>query len=163
MSFVGPPCSWVNVYASGPGQTILHATLPKESSHLDVSFVGPSSLRATQRIAAYLPLIVQQAGDGSSFGGYWFKMGQVESSNHLQNLNKLYLAPGTNMEVSVVGGPEPWDDGVDYIDTFEISNGKHSRSKDGIHIHLISGSTGGLYKILCRQLGTYVRFLLSFK
>ncbi|KAL5860539.1 hypothetical protein ACOSQ4_001835 [Xanthoceras sorbifolium] len=151
----GPPCSWRHLYASGPGRTMLHATLSKESQHFDHSFHGPIVLKASLRIAAYSPLMVHQAGDGSQFGGYWFNLGQAETGNQLVNLDELYLAPGTNMDVSLVGGPEPWDGGVDYIETYEISNDRHAHAKEGIHVHLISGSSGSLYEILCQELGTF--------
>ncbi|KAK0591220.1 hypothetical protein LWI29_037217 [Acer saccharum] len=153
----GPLCSWTSLYASGPDRTMLHATLSKEPQQFDHSFHGPIVLKASLRIAAYPPLIVQQAGDGSQFGGYWFNLDQSETGIQLENLDKLYLSPGTNMHVSLAGGPEPWDEGVDYIDTYEILNARHAHTRDGVHVHLISGSHN-LYEILCQELGTFNLF-----
>lgn len=151
---IGSPCSWISVYASGSGRTMLQATLLKEYQHFDHSYV-PTVLKASMRIAAYLPLNVQQAGDGSQFGGYWFKLGQAENKMKQQNLNKLYLVPGTHMDILLVGGPERWDEAVEFIETFEMSD--ESQARDGIDVHLLSGSNGRLYGLSCQKLGNYVR------
>ncbi|KAJ0052503.1 hypothetical protein Pint_02808 [Pistacia integerrima] len=156
----GPPCSWTYLYASGSGRTMLHATLTKEYQHYDHSFHGPIVLKASSRIAAYPPLIVQQVGDGSQFGGYWFNQGQTDTNNQLENLSKLYLVPGTRIDVLLVGGPERWDEGIEFDETFEILDDKYGQTKDDIHVHIISGSKGSLYGVLCQTVGT---FKLVFK
>lgn len=157
ISLHGPPCSWAYLYASSSGRTMLHATLLKDYQHFDRSFDGPIVLKASSRIAAYPPLIVQQAGDGGQFGGYWFNLGQSETTTQMETLDKLYLVPGTHVDVLLVGGPEPWDEGVDFIETFEILNGKHDRARDGLHVH-VSGSCKSLYGVFCQTLGTFVSF-----
>ncbi|KAI9198408.1 hypothetical protein LWI28_015299 [Acer negundo] len=58
------------------------------------------------------------------------------------------------MHVSLTGGPEPWDEGVGYIENFKILNARHVQTRDGVHVHLISGSRS-LYEILCQELGTF--------
>ncbi|XP_021891982.1 nuclear pore complex protein GP210 [Carica papaya] len=87
----GPPCSWTHIYAAGSGRTMLHATLSKEYSHFDSYFSQHVVLKATSIIAAYPPLVLRQAGDGSPFGGYWYDRAQAETDNELKRLDKLYL------------------------------------------------------------------------
>uniref|UniRef100_A0A2P2KNT8 Uncharacterized protein MANES_17G112100 n=1 Tax=Rhizophora mucronata TaxID=61149 RepID=A0A2P2KNT8_RHIMU len=156
----GPPCSWTYVYASSSGHTILHATLLKEYLQLDQSFHGPSILKASARIAAYQPLTVHQVVDGSQFGGYWLNLTNVEASSQLENLGKLYLVPGTSLDLMLLGGPERWDKGVDFIETVDILDDMHTLVKDGVHVHQISGGYQSLYRMLCQTLGT---FKLAFK
>ncbi|GAV68566.1 RRM_1 domain-containing protein/Big_2 domain-containing protein [Cephalotus follicularis] len=153
-SVYGPPCSWTYVYASGSGRTMLHATLSKEYLHFDHPSHGPVVLKASSRIAAYPQLSVHQAGDGSQFGGYWFDLGQAEASSHPENLDKLYLVPGAHIDVMLLGGPEQWDKGVDFIETVEILDGKHVHVGDEVHVHQIYASSRSLYRILCEALGT---------
>ncbi|XP_038715182.1 nuclear pore complex protein GP210 isoform X2 [Tripterygium wilfordii] len=155
----GPPCSWTYIYASGPGQTMLHATLLKEYQH-DLSYHGPTILKASSRIAAYPPLVVHQVGDGSRFGGYSFGSALVGVDKVHENLKKLYLVPGTQLDVILLGGPDRWDDGVDFIETVEILNDKHALVGDGIHVHLLPGNHETLSRIFCETLGT---FKLVFK
>lgn len=153
-SLHGPPCSWTHLYASGSGRTMLHATLTKDYQHFDRSLDGPIVMKASARIAAYPPLILQQAGDGSQFGGGWFN--QAETPNQMENLDKLYLVPGTKIDVLLVGGPERWDGRVDFIEPFEVFDEKHNHARDSVHMHVISGSYGRLYGVLCQSLGTFV-------
>ncbi|KAJ8750145.1 hypothetical protein K2173_014060 [Erythroxylum novogranatense] len=155
----GPPCSWTYVYASGSGQTMLHATLLKEYHHLDLSLHGPNVLKASSRIAAYPPLTLLQMSDGNQFGGYWFDFLHVDLSK-LENLEKLYLVPGTSLDVMLLGGPEKWDKGVNYIDTVDILDGKHGHPKDGLHVHQVSRGYQSVYRVLCQSFGNYK---LAFK
>ncbi|XP_059670096.1 nuclear pore complex protein GP210 isoform X2 [Cornus florida] len=150
-----PPCAWTYVYASHSGRTMLYASLSKEYQHVDHSFVGPIVLKASSRIAAYSPLIVHQASDGNQFGGYWFDMVQAEAHNQLVNLDDLNLVPGTQLDVMLRGGPERWDQGVDFIDTREILGEENTHLKDGVVVHQISTSYGSPYRILCQTLGIF--------
>ncbi|KAF5479668.1 hypothetical protein F2P56_000470 [Juglans regia] len=159
-SLNGPPCSWTYVYASGPGRSMLHATLSKDYNHVDNSLREPIALKASLRIAAYLPLIVCQACDGSKFGGYWFDMAQAESENLLEHLDKLYLVPATNLDVMLLGGPEHWDEGVGFIETVEILDEGHGRIKNGVFVQQVSGNGRSVYRVLCKTLGN---FKLVFK
>lgn len=157
----GPPCSWTYIYASCSGRTMLHATLLKEDHHFDQSFHGPSILKVSSRIAAYPPLGVHQVGDGNRFGGYWFDLGHVEASNELENLERLYLVPGTSLDIMLLGGPQPWDKGADYIETVEILDDKHAHFRDGVRAHKISGNYESIYGISCQTLGAFVSSIFS--
>ncbi|XP_050223905.1 nuclear pore complex protein GP210 [Mercurialis annua] len=154
----GPACSWAYVYASASGQTMLHATLSKELSLYDLSFHRSIILKASIGIAAYLPLTVRQVGDGNQFGGYWFDLTDVGVSNHLEKLEVLHLVPGTSLDVVLLGGPEHWDKGVDFIETVEILDDKHSHVKDGVLP--VSGGYQSMYRVSCQRPG---KFKLVFK
>ncbi|KAE8021482.1 hypothetical protein FH972_007367 [Carpinus fangiana] len=159
-SLSGPPCSWTYVYASGPGRAMLHASLLKDYRHTDNSLHGSIVLKASSRIAAYPPLIVCQARDGSQFGGYWFDLAQAEADNLLENLDKLYLVPGTHLDTVLLGGPEQWDKGVDFIETVEISDEGHNHIQNGVLVHHVSGKNRSVYRVVCETLGN---FKLVFK
>ncbi|XP_022740410.1 nuclear pore complex protein GP210 isoform X3 [Durio zibethinus] len=150
----GPSCSWTYVYASTSGQALLHATFSKEYPHFDPSFSGPIVLKATSRIAAYRPLTLHQAGDGNQFGGYSVNTAKSDAANQLEDLDRLYLVPGTQLDVMLHGGPERWDKGVDFMETVEIFNEEHAHD-NGVHKPHIYSSHGGLYRVLCQTLGTY--------
>ena len=154
-SVYAPPCSWTYVHASDAGRSMLHATLTKEYHHLDHPFHGPIILKASSRIGAYLPLILCQAGDGNQFGGYWINTAQAEAHSQFEIVDDLFLAPGTHLDVMLVGGPEPWDKGVDFIEPVDILD-KHARPNDGILVQKVSSSYGSLYQVLCQMLGTHV-------
>ncbi|GLU11334.1 hypothetical protein SLE2022_280890 [Rubroshorea leprosula] len=150
----GPPCSWTDVYASGSGQAMLHATFSKEYHHFDDYFSGPIVLKATARIAAYPPLVLHQAGDGNKFGGYWFDLTQEEANSWLGSLEKLFLVPGTHLDVMLRGGPERWGKGIDFVETVETL-GEELAYDEGVNVHQISNGHGNLYRILCQGLGSY--------
>ena len=152
-----PPCSWTYVYASASGQAMLHATFSKEYHHFDPSLSGPIVLKATSRIAAYRSLTLHQAGDGNHFGGYWLNTAGAEAANQLEDQDKVYLVPGTQLDVMLHGGPERWDKGVDFMETVEIFYEEHAHD-NGVHLHQISSSHGSLYRVLCQTLGNYVSF-----
>ncbi|KAH7510680.1 hypothetical protein FEM48_ZijujUnG0099600 [Ziziphus jujuba var. spinosa] len=153
--FHGPPCSWTYVYASRSDRAMLHATFSKEYGHFDSSFDGPILLKASSHIAAYPPLIVQQAGDGNQFGGYWFDMDQAEADNKVENLEKLYLVPGTYLDVLLLGGPQRWDKGVEFNEKVDIVEDEHAHIKDGFHVHQLSGGYRSLYRVLCQTPGNF--------
>nr|KJB33844.1 hypothetical protein B456_006G033800 [Gossypium raimondii] len=153
----GPPCSWTYIYASASGQAMLHATFSKEYHHIDPSLSGPIVLRATSRIASYMPLTLHQAGDGNRFGGYWVNTARIEATNQLEDRDKVYLVPGTQVDVILHGGPERWDKGVEFVQKVEIFDEEHAHD-NGVDVHLISSSHGSLYRLLCQTLGTYVSF-----
>lgn len=153
----GPPCSWTYIYASASGQAMLHATFSKEYHHIDPSLSGPIVLRVTSRIASYMPLTLHQAGDGNHFGGYWVNTARIEATNQLEDRDKVYLVPGTQIDVILHGGPERWDKDVEFVDRVEIFDEEHAHD-NGVDVHLISSSHGSLYRLLCQTLGTYVSF-----
>ncbi|KAH1248383.1 Nuclear pore complex protein [Glycine max] len=145
----GSPCSWTYVYASNPGQAVIHAIFSKEDHHYSL---GPGVLKASSRIVAYLPLIVRQAGDGNQFGGYWLDLVQAESNKQSHSLEELYLVPGTSLDIVLVGGPEWWDNGVDFIETVEVLDEGNALAEDGVLVHRVSSN---LYGVLCQKLGSF--------
>ncbi|XP_029128899.1 nuclear pore complex protein GP210 isoform X3 [Cajanus cajan] len=153
----GSPCSWTYVYASNAGQAVIHAIFSKEDHRYSH---GPVVLKASLCIAAYLPLVVRQAGDGNQFGGYWLDLAQAESNKQSHSLEELYLVPGTSLDILLVGGPERWDKGVEFIETVEVLNEGNALAEDGVLVHRVSGSYRNLYGVLCQTLGT---FKLLFK
>lgn len=159
-SLNGPPCSWTRIYASGLGRAMLHATLSKDYHHVDNSLQGPIVLKASTRIAAYQPLIICQLGDGSQFGGYWFDLAQAEAQNLLENLDKFYLVPGTHLDIMLLGGPEKWDNGVDFIETVETLDEGHGPVQNGVLVNQLSGNNSSVYRVLCQTLGNFVSFCI---
>lgn len=156
-SLYGPPCSWASLYASNAGRAVLQAAFLKDLRPSDSE--GHLTLKASTVIAAYHPLAVLQAGDGNQFGGYWVDLTRIEAGVQdmvSTNLDELYLAPGTGLDILLLGGPERWDQGVEFIDTVEISAEDHTLLKDGIFVDQAYMSRGTLYKIFCRTLGNFV-------
>lgn len=151
----GSPCSWTYVYASNPGQAVIHAIFSKEDHHYSH---GPVVLKASLRIVAYLPLIVRQASDGNQFGGYWLDLAQAGSNKQSDSLEELYLVPGTSLDIVLVGGPDRWDKSVDFIETVEVLDEGNALAEDGVLLHRVSGSYRNLYGVLCQKLGTFVSF-----
>lgn len=151
-STVGPPCAWADVYASSSGQTTLHATLTKEHQQLDHSVSGFIALKASLHIAAYKSLLVHQASDGNQFGGYWFNLAEAEAHNHLDS---LFLAPGTHFDLKLHGGPERWDQGVEFIETVETLDDKNCYLKDGGLVHRVHADHVSQYRIKCEKLGSF--------
>lgn len=155
----GPPCSWTYVYASSSGRTLLQATLSKDYQLYDQSYSGPIILKASSRIAAYRPLILHQASDGNQFGGYWFDLAEAETNKELENLDELYLAPDTSLDVMLRGGPGRSGHGVDFFETVETLDDEDTLHKDGvINVNQISSSYVNSYRISCQKLGTFVSF-----
>ncbi|KAK4710846.1 hypothetical protein R3W88_005359 [Solanum pinnatisectum] len=155
-----PACAWTYVYAANSGQTMLHATLSKEFQHYDHSTGGSVVLQATSRIAAFVPLILHPASDGNQFGGYWFNLVQAEADNRLENMEHLYLTPGTSFEVMLRGGPNRWDQGVEFVESVESLDEHNLRVQDGAIVNLEFTSYGSTYRIKCQDLGI---FKLHFK
>lgn len=152
----GPPCSWTYVYAAGPGQTMLHTTISKDFLSGDHVLHGPTVLKASSHIAAYLPLVVHQAGDGNQFGGYWFNLVKAETGGQLENINKLYLAPGTHLDVLLVGGPEKWGGGVDYIEAVDSFDKNHAYVEDELFVQQLLSNSQNLYRVHCHMPGDFV-------
>ncbi|CAN1272932.1 Nuclear pore complex protein GP210 [Linum perenne] len=146
----GPPCSWADIYASDSGQTLLQAILSKEYHNFDHHYHRPLVLKASSRIAAYLPLILGQLGDGNQYGGYSFK-----ETDDVENLEKLNLVPGTSLDVILLGGPKQWDNGVEFIETVEVLDDNNVKNKDGLHVRQLTSSYTSTYRILCSNHGTY--------
>ncbi|XP_043725573.1 nuclear pore complex protein GP210 [Telopea speciosissima] len=154
-SLISPPCAWTFIYASTSGRTMLHATLSKELNVFDHSLDGPTVLKASSHIAAYSPLTVQQAGDGNQFGGYSVDFGRAEAGTQLANLDEIYLVGGTELDVMLIGGPERWSQGVEFVEHVEIFYEEHSHLLNESVVHRPSTSSGGLYQLSCQTLGSF--------
>ncbi|CAB4305668.1 unnamed protein product [Prunus armeniaca] len=113
---------------------------------------GPPS---SSLIAAYSPLSIRQAGDGNHFGGYFFDLGLAETDKQLVKLDKIYLVPGTHLDVMLLGGPEKWNNGVDFVETMEILNEQHGHIDNGASVERLSETYKSLYRVSCQMLGTY--------
>lgn len=151
----GHPCAQTYLYASAAGRAVLHATLSIElQSHLTL-IDGPVTLKASSSLAAYSPLVVHQAESGNKFGGYWIDLGRIRadySNAEHTRLHDLYLAPGSAMDILLLGGPEQWDQHIDYIETVEITSEQSQSITDGV---LVQQTPSRLYTVLCQALGKF--------
>ncbi|XP_077228958.1 embryo defective 3012 isoform X2 [Tasmannia lanceolata] len=157
-SLYSPPCSWTYLIASGAGRAMLHATLPVDRKGSDHSSDGPIIINASSLIAAYLPLVIHQAGSGNRFGGYWADLAGVQSAFKdpvLAGLDELYLVPGTGLEVVLLGGPEPWGQGFEFVETVEIFTEGHKLYKDGVLVNQAPTGGGKFYRIFCQKVGNF--------
>ncbi|CAA2987605.1 nuclear pore complex GP210 [Olea europaea subsp. europaea] len=154
-SSYGPPCATAVIYASNPGRTLLHATLTQEYQQFDRASSGSIILKASSCIAAYLQLIVQQASDGNQFGGYSNDLSQIEAQNQLENLDSLYLTPGTHLDVTLQGGPERWDQGVEFIEVVEALDEHNSYVTNRVVIRQLLTVNNNAYRIQCQSLGSF--------
>lgn len=162
-SSFGPPCAWTHIYASNSGRTLLHATLTKDYQQLDQSKGGFIVLKASLQIGAYMPLLLHAVSDGNQFGGYWLNLTEDEAGNQLRNLEHLYLVPGTYFDIMLRGGPERWEQDVEFIetlDTLETTDIKQAYNKDGVLVMQVYSGHGTLYRLKCERKGT---FKLVFK
>lgn len=157
-----PACSWAHIYASSPGQAMIHATLSLEYHQFDHSFHGPRVFKESLHVAAYLPLNVFQAGDGSRFGGYWYDLDQKEALKQIDKLEKLYLVPGSNLDILLVGGPEPWDKHVAYLENVDVLDEDNALIEDGVLVHRVSANNASLYEVFCQTEGNFVSFSFPF-
>ncbi|XP_039138500.1 nuclear pore complex protein GP210 isoform X1 [Dioscorea cayenensis subsp. rotundata] len=154
----GPPCAWTLLYASHAGRALLQATLSSMLPSYFHSFDGPFMLKATSSFSAYSPFMVHQAGDGNEFGGYWVDLTKSHTSfidSNYSGMDRLYLVPGSGMDILLLGGPEPWDESVEYIDSVEIHGDQDHSMSDGLLLEQISSSSGRLYRVVCLALGSF--------
>ncbi|ESQ46942.1 hypothetical protein EUTSA_v10027618mg [Eutrema salsugineum] len=148
----GSPCSRVYIYTSSPGRTVLQATLAKEFHYFDKSLSESIDLKASLSIGAYLPLSVRQDSDGNHHGGYWFDKTQEETDF---GVSKLYLVPGTYVDVMLLGGPERWDENVEFTETVKKLNEDEEDLISGVNIHHNFDRHANMYRVLCQTLGSY--------
>ncbi|XP_012837561.1 PREDICTED: nuclear pore complex protein GP210-like [Erythranthe guttata] len=146
-SSYGPACVSTLIYPSGPGRTIVHATLNRENRHSE-SYV----LNVSLRVAAYSPLTIHQASDGNRFGGYWFDTARIGSWNELGRSDDVNLALGTYLDVMLSGGPERWGDDVEFVETVDVIDEGNTYAKSRIFLDRISTVYGNLYRIGCKSL-----------
>jgi nuclear pore complex protein Nup210 len=152
----GNPCAWISLNASTAGRATVVATFSFDS-HSDLeTFTGPILLKATSKIAAYYPLVVLQGGNGNQFGGYWFDISGIDSRTQNMYSNspeELYLVPGSTMDVFLFGGPERWDQEVDFIETVDVIGELKNQVTNSAAVQKLSS---GLYKVSCPIKGSYV-------
>lgn len=158
------PCSWAYLYASNPGHAVLHASFSSKTQSTDLFLDGEVALQSSAQIAAYHPLAAFQAGNGNQFGGYFLEFRRRETVDKyfdLEPLSELYLAPGSAMDVLIIGGPDQWGHSVEYVDTVKI-RGEKSLPPEGVIFTKAVTDDGTLYNILCRRAGTFVCITSSF-
>lgn len=153
-----PPCSRASIYTSSPGRTVLQATLAKEFHYFDKSLSESIDLKATLSIGAYLPLSVRQDSDGNHHGGYWFDKAQEETDF---GVSKLYLVPGTYVDVMLLGGPERWDDNVEFTETVKTLYEDEEDLTSRVNVHHEFDRHANMYRISCQKLGSYVSCSLA--
>lgn len=152
----GPPCAWTYIYANSAGRSLLHATLQTQSHLLNLPVDSSYVLKAASPIAAYNPLVVIRIGDGDHFGGYSVDR-LIEGVGHdMKTLEELYLVPRTKSEIMLVGGPEQWDQGVEFVETVDILD-EEQLNDDLVLAGQEPTPKGRLYRVSCLAVGTFVR------
>ncbi len=155
----GNPCAWVSLNASAAGQATLVATFSFDSESYSEIFSGPIFLKSTSKISAYYPLVVLQAGSGNRFGGYWVDLSRIHSGiqNMVNNSPKeLYLVPGSTMDVFLSGGPEQWDQLVDFVETVDVIGESKNYVVSSTAVQKLSSR---LYRVSCPSKGNFVSTL----
>ncbi|WOL18742.1 nuclear pore complex protein [Canna indica] len=150
----GYPCAWTSLYAVGVGRAVLHASLSFESVSSLHSFDGITTLKAVSSIAAYYPLVAYQAGNGNQFGGYWVSLNEIEANFQdldSKGLEELFLLPGSMMDIVLLGGPEKWDQKIEFIETVNVLS---EQNLSVAQLHEPSNS-GRLYRIICQTFGNF--------
>ncbi|KAK1318726.1 hypothetical protein QJS10_CPB04g01397 [Acorus calamus] len=151
------PCAWTYLYASGVGRATIQATLVNEVQLSDLKIDGTINLKVSFVIAAYTPLVLLQVGNGNQFGGYSndFSGTQALSQDiNVAKLDELYLVPGTRMDVLLFGGPERWDQEVQYVENVEIFGEENQPLTAGVFVKQAS-SGWRTYIIFCQTLGNF--------
>ncbi|XP_065001003.1 nuclear pore complex protein GP210-like isoform X1 [Musa acuminata AAA Group] len=150
----GFPCAWTSLFAFGVGRAVLHASLSIESVPYFQSLDQIITLKAVSSIAAYYPLIAYQAGNGDQFGGYWVDLSKTDATFQDldgKGLDELYLVPGSMMDVLLLGGPERWDQKVEFIETVGVLG---EQNLSVVQLHETS-SGRRLYKVVCQTFGKF--------
>ncbi|KAK8459402.1 hypothetical protein SEVIR_2G136800v4 [Setaria viridis] len=144
----GNPCAWISLNASAAGRSTVVATFTFDSDS-NIETLGPISLKATSKISAYYPLVVLQGGNGNQFGGYWFDLsgihGRIEIMDN-NSLKELYLVPGSAMDVFLFGGPERWDQVVDFVETVDVIGELKNHITSSTTVQKLSS---GIYRVSC--------------
>ena len=151
----GNPCAWIYLNASAAGRSTVVATFTFDPDS-NIETLGPISLKATSKISAYYPLVVLQGGNGNQFGGYWFDLSGIHSRIEKMDSNipkELYLVPRSAMDVFLFGGPERWDQVVDFVETVEVIG----ESKNQVTISTaVQKLSSGIYQVSCPSKVNYV-------
>ncbi|CAL2250658.1 unnamed protein product [Prunus armeniaca] len=125
----------------------------KNITTFDSSSGGPIVLKASSLIVAYSPLSIRQGGDGKHFSGYFFDLALAETDKQLVKLDKIYLVPGMHLDDVLLGGPEKWNNGVDFAETMEILNEQHGHIDNGASVEMLSESYKSLYRVFMPNAG----------
>ncbi|CAL5090263.1 unnamed protein product [Urochloa decumbens] len=144
----GNPCAWISLDASAAGRSTVVATFTFDSDS-SIETLGPISLKATSKISAYYPLVVLQGGNGNQFGGYWFDLSGIHS--RIENMDnnspkELYLVPGSAMDVFLFGGPERWNQVVDFVETVDVIGELKNHITSSTAVQKLSS---GIYRVSC--------------
>ncbi|RCV10724.1 hypothetical protein SETIT_2G131600v2 [Setaria italica] len=144
----GNPCAWISLNASAAGRSTVVATFTFDSDS-NIETLGPISLKATSKISAYYPLVVLQGGNGNQFGGYWFDLSGIHGRIEIMDNNspkELYLVPGSAMDVFLFGGPERWDQVVDFVETVDVIGELKNHITSSTTVQKLSS---GIYRVSC--------------
>ncbi|KAH7441880.1 hypothetical protein KP509_03G060400 [Ceratopteris richardii] len=153
-------CDMKQFLAVKPGRVTLTASLVIDDSCMLPGSLSHNELSVSWAISAYAPLVVVQAGDGGSHGGYNCETNHMENSGLRQFMNQcqinvLSLVPGSSMRIMLKGGPEPWGSGVEFIERHEVSTNLEEKGMDAPVVTDYAGSEGRIYEIMCRSFGNY--------
>lgn len=160
-------CAWTLISAARPGRATVRASLNMRDLLVGVSspeIEGPY-LECSWSIAAFSPLTLEQAGNGGRHGGYSHKVAStgrvsVEPSQS-ERLTELLLVPRSNMKVILLGGPERWHQGVEFIDTNVVTTDHGSNIKEDVGVTHSQDGGNRVYNIECKTVGNYVSVQLS--
>lgn len=160
-------CAWTLISAAQPGRATVRASLYMRDLLVGVSSpeIEGSYLECSWAIAAFSPLTLELAGDGDRHGGYSHKVAgtghvSVEQSES-EWLRELILVPRSNMKVILLGGPERWRQGVEFIDTHDVITDHGSNIKDDVGVSHSQDGGNRVYNIECKMVGNYVSVQLS--
>ncbi|KAI5054712.1 hypothetical protein GOP47_0029857 [Adiantum capillus-veneris] len=157
-------CDLKQFLAVRPGHATITVSLVVENSCAPLGLLPSNKLSVSWTAAAYGPLTILQAGDGSSYGGYHCGTSYIETSEnrhlfHQCQISVLRLVPGSSMNVLLKGGPEPWGHGVEFIERHEVSAISGENGMEPPVVTHLAGSGGRLYDIMC---GSFGNFTLTF-
>lgn len=155
-------CAWTFFAALQPGRATVTALLAIDDSFKPASPVtSGKDLMVSWTIAAYVPLVVVQAGEGKSYGGYDCGVSQLDPSvsghgSTQCQLHVLRLVPGSSMKLMLQGGPERWGQEVEFIERYDIiSSVEEEEAAEHVHVSHLTSSGGRFYEITCASLGNY--------
>ncbi|BBM97560.1 nuclear pore complex protein Nup210 [Marchantia polymorpha subsp. ruderalis] len=156
-------CAWTLLLATRSGRATITALLdirkfltearsPEYDPHQQI-------LETSWTIAAFMPLSLQQVGDGNRFGGYAVKGGDYDTatdalSGPKGSLKELLLVVGSSMRIKVHGGPERWRQGVEFVESC-LDEIRGLETPSGITINHLNEGSGRVYLLTCTGLGNH--------
>lgn len=152
-------CAWTYLDTYCPAQAMLHAVFSSEKHSFDHHSEEQIILHAFTPVATYTPLFAKQVSNGNQFGGYWVDLVNTQQigahDSYLESLGELYLVPGTSIDINIFGGPERWDEGVEFIDTVRIYGEENQFLSEEIVVKHPSEKDGNFYTVFCQTIGHY--------